>query len=227
MQRPEIVEGILREKLIGIVRLASAASVVRVVEAIHAGGLRHIEVSLTTPGALEAIREIRERLPGVVIGAGTVYTPESAAAAVRAGARFLVTPVTVPELVKLAHSLDVPIAMGAFTPTEIHTAHRSGADLVKVFPASSVDPGYIRAVRAPFPDLRLVPTGGVGVANAGDWLAAGAVALGVGGGLTNGAAIAAGRFDEITEHARRLVRSVAPSAPGDRDPLPQPQGTAS
>jgi 2-dehydro-3-deoxyphosphogluconate aldolase/(4S)-4-hydroxy-2-oxoglutarate aldolase len=208
MQRTEIVATILRERVIGIVRLKDASRVVPVVEAIHAGGVACIEVSLTTPGALDAVRAIRETLPEVLIGAGTVCTPEQAAAAARAGARFLVTPVTLPDLVHLAHSLDVPVAMGAFTPTEIHTAHQAGADLVKVFPASSVDPGYIRAVRAPFPDLRLVPTGGVGVENAGEWLAAGAVALGIGGGLTNGAAIAAGRYHELTDYAARLMASL-------------------
>jgi 2-dehydro-3-deoxyphosphogluconate aldolase/(4S)-4-hydroxy-2-oxoglutarate aldolase len=112
--------------------------------------------------------------------------------------------------VRVAHSLEVPVAMGAFTPTEIHTAHAAGADLVKVFPASSVDPGYIRAVRAPFPDLRLVPTGGVGLENAGEWLAAGAVALGIGGGLTSATAIAAGRYEELTDYAARLMASIEP-----------------
>lgn len=210
MQRTEIVATILRERVIGIVRLNDASRVLPVVEAIHAGGVACIEVSLTTPGALEAVRAVRERLPSVVIGAGTVCTPEEAAAAARAGARFLVTPVTLPELVRVAHSLEVPVAMGAFTPTEIHTAHAAGADLVKVFPASSVDPGYIRAVRAPFPDLRLVPTGGVGLENAGEWLAAGAVALGIGGGLTSATAIAAGRYEELTDYAARLMASIEP-----------------
>jgi 2-dehydro-3-deoxyphosphogluconate aldolase/(4S)-4-hydroxy-2-oxoglutarate aldolase len=211
MQRTEILAAILHERVIGIVRLKDASRVLPVVESIHAGGVGCIEVSLTTPGALEAVRAIRETLPRVVIGAGTVCTPEQAAAAVRAGARFLVTPVTLPDLVHLAHSLDVPVAMGAFTPTEIYTAHHAGADLVKVFPASSVDPGYLRAVRAPFPDLRLVPTGGVGVENAGEWLAAGAVALGIGGGLTNAAAIAAGRYHELTDYAARLMASIEPN----------------
>jgi 2-dehydro-3-deoxyphosphogluconate aldolase/(4S)-4-hydroxy-2-oxoglutarate aldolase len=208
MHRTETLAAILRERVIGIVRLKEASRVLPVVEAIHAGGVGCIEVSLTTPGALDAVRAIRERLPRVVIGAGTVCTTEEAAAAVRAGARFLVTPVTLPELARVAHALDVPVAMGAFTPTEIHTAHRAGADLVKLFPASSVDPGYLRAVRAPFPDLRLVPTGGVGVENAGEWLAAGAVALGVGGGLTSAGAVAAGRYDELTDYAARLVASI-------------------
>lgn len=215
MQRTDIVAAILRERVIGIVRLGDASRVLPVVEAIHAGGVECIEVSLTTPGALDAVRAIRETLPEVLIGAGTVCTPEQAAAAVRAGARFLVTPVTLPELVHLAHSLDVPVAMGAFTPTEIYTAHHAGADLVKLFPASSVDPGYVRAVRAPFPDLRLVPTGGVGVENAGEWLAAGAVALGIGGGLTRAAAIAAGRYDELTAYAARLMASL--------EPIPHPE----
>ena len=212
MDRTEILAAILRERVIGIVRLGDASRVFPVVEAIHAGGAGCIEVSLTTPGALAIIREIGERLPGVVIGAGTVCSPESAEAAVGAGARFLVTPVTLPDLVPLAHSLGVPIAMGAFTPTEIHAAHAAGAELIKLFPASSLTPGYLRAVLAPFPDLRLVPTGGVDADNAGEWLAAGAVALGVGGGLTASAAIAAGRYDDLTAYARRLMRSVRAGA---------------
>lgn len=208
MPRDETVSAILRERVIAIVRLGGAERVVPVVAAIHEGGVRCVEVSLTTPGALDAIAEAGERLPGALIGAGTVCTPAEAEACVRAGARFLVTPVTLPELVEAAHGLGVPIAMGAFSPTEIHLAHRAGADLVKLFPASSLEPGYLRAVRAPFPDLRLVPTGGVDVRNAREWLAAGAAALGIGGGLTDAGAIAAGRYHELTEHARLLMRSL-------------------
>jgi 2-dehydro-3-deoxyphosphogluconate aldolase/(4S)-4-hydroxy-2-oxoglutarate aldolase len=177
------------------------------VAAIHAGGVRCIEVSLTTPGALEAIAEIRERLPEVEVGAGTVLTREELDSCVRVGARFIVTPVTLPELVAPAHAHGVPIVMGAFTPTEIYTAHEAGADLVKLFPAGSLEPGYLRAVRAPFPALRLVPTGGIDAGNAREWLAAGAVALGVGGSLTDAGAIAAGRLGELTESARRLLQA--------------------
>jgi 2-dehydro-3-deoxyphosphogluconate aldolase/(4S)-4-hydroxy-2-oxoglutarate aldolase len=216
MQRTETLAVILRERVIGIVRLGGAERVIPTVEAIHAGGVRCIEVSLTTPGALTAIRALRDRLPDALLGAGTVCSPEDAAAAVHAGASYLVTPVTLPELIPLAHSLDVPIAMGAFTPTEIHLAHRAGADLVKLFPASSLDPGYLRAVRAPFPGLRLVPTGGVGIDNARSWLAAGAVALGIGGGLTSAAAIAAGDFARLSDFAERLMQSIRD------EPLPSP-----
>jgi 2-dehydro-3-deoxyphosphogluconate aldolase/(4S)-4-hydroxy-2-oxoglutarate aldolase len=208
MQREATVAAILEQKLIGIVRLGSAREVVPVVRAIHAGGIGCIEVSLTTPGALAAIADIRARLPEVLVGAGTVCSPEEAAACVEAGARFLVTPVTLPALVDAAHALGVPIVMGAFTPTEIHVAHAAGAELVKLFPAGSLEPGYLRAVLAPFPALRLVPTGGIDASNARAWLEAGAVALGVGGSLTDAAAIAAGRFDELTGHARRVVQAV-------------------
>jgi 2-dehydro-3-deoxyphosphogluconate aldolase/(4S)-4-hydroxy-2-oxoglutarate aldolase len=211
MDRTATLTSLLRERVIGIVRLAEAARVLPVLQAIHAGGVKCVEVSLTTPDALDAIREARKRLPDAIIGAGTVCTPESAEAAIRAGASFLVTPVTVPELVQLAHSLDVPIAMGAFTPTEIYTAHAAGADLIKLFPASSLTPGFVRSVLAPFPDLRLVPTGGVGADNAREWLAAGAVGLGVGGGLTRAAAVAEGKYEELTDYARRLMASVNPT----------------
>lgn len=211
MDRTATLATLLRERVIGIVRLNESERVLPVLQAIHAGGVKCVEVSLTTPDALGAIRAARDRLPDAIIGAGTVCTPESAEAAVRAGASFLVTPVTVPELVRLAHSLDVPIAMGAFTPTEIHTADAAGADLIKLFPASSLTPGFVRAVLAPFPALRLVPTGGVGAENAREWLSAGAVALGVGGGLTRAAAVAEGKYEELTEYARRLMASVHPT----------------
>lgn len=208
MDRNSTLDVILRERVIGIVRLHDAAPVVPVVEAIHEGGVHCIEVSLTTPGALDGIREIRARNPELLIGAGTVCSEESAAAAIEAGARFLVTPVTIPTLIGIAHSAGLPIAMGAFTPTEAHAAHGAGADLVKLFPASSLTPGYLRALLAPLPDLRLVPTGGVNAENAAEWLRAGAVALGVGGGLTATDAVAARRFDRLTDYARRLMQSL-------------------
>ena len=208
MCRDQTVATVLREKVVAIVRLDDAAHVVPAVQAIHAGGVRCIEVSLTTPGALDAIREARERIPGALLGAGTVCSAEDAEAAMRAGAEFLVTPVTLPELVGPAHARGVALVMGAFSPTEMFAAARAGADLVKLFPASSVGPNYLRAVLAPLPGLRLVPTGGVGADNAREWLAAGAVAVGVGGSLADAGTIAAGRFDAITWHARRLMEAI-------------------
>lgn len=209
MTRDELLAAILADRVIGIVRLDRSEGVVEVVRAIVAGGVRCVEVSLTTPGAREAISDLASHLPDALIGAGTVTTAAELDACVEAGARFIVTPVTLPDLVSRAHHHGVPIAMGAFSPTEIHLAHRAGADLIKLFPASAFDPSYLKAVRAPFPELRLVPTGGVDSGNARAWLNAGAAALGVGGGLTDPAAIAAGRYDRLTEHARELMASLS------------------
>jgi 2-dehydro-3-deoxyphosphogluconate aldolase / (4S)-4-hydroxy-2-oxoglutarate aldolase len=208
MQRQETTRAILTGRIIAILRLESATSAVELVRAIHAGGITCIEVSLNTPGAVEVIAEVAERLPEVVIGAGTVCTPEEARSVLDAGSRFLVSPATLPELIPISHAAGAPIAMGAFSPTEMYTATRAGADFVKLFPATAVTPDYLKAVLAPFPTLRVVPTGGIDAGNAATWLAHGAVALGVGGSLTDRRLIDAGRFDEITRHARDLMGAV-------------------
>lgn len=214
MARETTQEALIRERVIAIVRVERDDLALRVAVSLHAGGIACLEVALTTPGALEAMRELSRRLPDLHLGAGTVCTTAEVEASARAGARFIVTPVTLPELVDAAHAHDMAVAMGAFSPTEIHTADRAGADLIKLFPAASVGPDYLRAVRAPFPRLRLVPTGGVGLHNASDWLAAGAVALGVGGALTDPSAITGGRYDELTDRARRLLARIAPFRAG-------------
>ena len=219
MEAGEVLQAILEQKVIAIVRLDSAARAVAVVETIHDAGIRCVEVSLTTPGALRAITEVRERLPGVRIGAGTVCTRRDADDALAAGASFLVTPITATELVDVAHAKDAPIVLGAFTPTEIHGAHAAGADLVKLFPASAVTPEYLRAVRAPLPDVRLVPTGGVDARNALDWLRRGAVAVGVGGSLTDPAVVATGDLAPLARAARHLLQTIGTSA------FPQTQPT--
>jgi 2-dehydro-3-deoxyphosphogluconate aldolase / (4S)-4-hydroxy-2-oxoglutarate aldolase len=209
MLRDEVVGTILRQRVIAIVRLRDAAPVIAVMEAIHAGGIRCIEISLTTPGALEALGRARARLPDAFLGVGTVTSIEDAEHALEAGAQFLVTPVTLPELVPVAHERDAPVAMGALTPTEVHAALGAGADLVKLFPASAVDPAYVGALLGPLPRARIVPTGGVDLSNARAWLSTGAVALGVGGGLTDAGAIAEGRFDDLRDHAHRLLEAIS------------------
>jgi 2-dehydro-3-deoxyphosphogluconate aldolase / (4S)-4-hydroxy-2-oxoglutarate aldolase len=209
MTRNEILATILHERVIAIIRVGRGADVLPVVAALREGGLRCMEVALTTPAALEAIEEVSARFPDILFGAGTVTTPGDVDSCARAGARFLVTPVMLPEIIPPAHALEMPVVMGAFTPTEIHAARTAGADLVKLFPASSLGPEYLRALRGPFPDVRVAPTGGVDVNNAREWLDAGAVALGIGGALTRAEAIRTGRFEQLTDHARALVRAIS------------------
>jgi 2-dehydro-3-deoxyphosphogluconate aldolase / (4S)-4-hydroxy-2-oxoglutarate aldolase len=209
MTRDERLATILREKIIAIIRVGREADVLPVVAALRDGGLRCLEVALTTPGALNAIEEVSARFPDLLLGAGTVTTRQDLDSCARAGARFVVTPVMIPELVQPAHALEMPVVMGAFTPTEIHAGGVAGADLIKLFPASSLGPEYLRALRGPFPDARVAPTGGVDVNNAREWLDAGAVALGIGGALTRADAVRTGSFDRLTDHARALLRAIS------------------
>lgn len=180
-----------------------------VVAALREGGVRAVEITMTAPEPLRLIGEAA-RLFGdeILLGVGSVLTPEAAAEAVAAGARFVVSPIFKPEIVAAAHAAGVPAMPGAFTPTEIQTAHEAGADVVKVFPAGVVGRAFFRAVRAPMPHLRLMPTGGVTLDNAGEWLRAGACAVGVGSALLDRQAIAEGRFEVLTENARRLMTSI-------------------
>ena len=182
----------------------------RVVDAIAEGGVRAIEVTMTVPGAVELIGTLARSLPPeILLGAGTVTDAATARAVIEAGARYVVSPVFRREVIAACHERGVAAAPGCFTPTEILDAHDAGADVVKVFPATALGPQYIKDVRAPLPQLRLMPTGGVSLDNAGDWIRAGAVAVGVGSALVDTKAIDEGRFDVLTSNARRIVASVA------------------
>jgi 2-dehydro-3-deoxyphosphogluconate aldolase/(4S)-4-hydroxy-2-oxoglutarate aldolase len=198
---------------IAVVRLDDAEAAVRAADAVHAGGVSAIEVTLTTPGALAVIRELSGR-EGMLVGAGSVLDADATRAAVEAGARYLVSPVVIPALVEVGHAMDVPVLLGAFTPTEILSAHRAGADAVKVFPADALGPAFIRGVLGPMPFLRLVPTGGVTPGNVGDWLRAGAVAAGLGGALVDPKLVAAGDFAALTERALRVANAVVAARGG-------------
>jgi len=166
-------------------------------------------VTMTVPGAIELIRGLAAKLPPeFVLGAGTVTDTETAEKVIDAGARFLVSPVFRLPLIETAARRGVPIMPGCFSPTEILAAWESGADIVKVFPATALGPGYLRDVHGPMPQVKLMPTGGVSVDNAGDWIRAGAVAVGVGSALLDAAALSSGKFDKITENARRIIENV-------------------
>ena len=196
--------------VVAVIRLKDPAKLRAAVDAMTAGGVRALEVTMTVPRAVEMIRELAPALPdGFLLGAGTVIDPETARAVIDAGASFVVGPVFRPDVIAVCHERDVPAMPGCFSPTEILAAHESGADIVKIFPATALGPQFIKDVRAPLPQLKLMPTGGVTLDNAGDWIRAGAVAVGVGSALVDAKAIDDGRFDVITDNARRVVASVA------------------
>ena len=197
-----------------VIRLDEPHTLRRVITALHAGGVTAIEITMTVPDALTLLRETADALgtdlpDDVLLGVGSVLDAETAHAAVEAGAQFVVSPIFKPSVIEAAHAHDVPALPGAFTPTEVQAATEAGADIVKVFPADLLGMQFIKAVRAPMPHLRLMPTGGVSPENAGDWLRAGAVAVGIGSALLDKQAIAEERFEVLTENARTLVASIA------------------
>ena len=208
--RSEIVAEIERLGVVAIIRMPDPAALRAVVDALAEGGVRALEVTMTVPRAIELIAEIAPTLPrDFIFGAGTLLDGETVRRAVGAGAQFIVSPVFKPEVVEAAHDAGVPVMPGCFTPTEILGAWEMGADIIKVFPATSVGPGYLKDIRGPLPQIKLMPTGGVSIDNVGDWLRAGAVGVGVGSALVDTKAIAAKQFNVITDNARRIVANVA------------------
>jgi 2-dehydro-3-deoxyphosphogluconate aldolase/(4S)-4-hydroxy-2-oxoglutarate aldolase len=180
-----------------------------VIDALAEGGVRAIEVTMTVPNAVGLIGELAPTLPdGFLLGAGTVTDAATARAVIEAGARFVVGPVFRRDVIDACREQDVAVAPGCFSPTEILDAYEYGADIVKVFPATALGPQFIKDIRAPLPQLKLMPTGGVTLDNAGDWIRAGAVVVGVGSALLDAAAIENGRLEVITANARRIVASV-------------------
>jgi 2-dehydro-3-deoxyphosphogluconate aldolase/(4S)-4-hydroxy-2-oxoglutarate aldolase len=208
-QRAVVTEAIETHGVVAVIRLQDARRLRPVVDALAEGGVRLVEVTMTVPGGVEAIRDLaRSEPPGIVVGAGTVTDADTARLAILAGARFVVSPVFRADLVGVCHERDVPVIPGCLTPTEILSAWEAGADIVKVFPAGALGPSYLAELRGPFPQVKLMPTGGVTPDNAGDWIRAGAVAVGAGGALVNAHAAADGRYDVITANARRIVAMV-------------------
>jgi 2-dehydro-3-deoxyphosphogluconate aldolase/(4S)-4-hydroxy-2-oxoglutarate aldolase len=205
----EIMHRLMEGKVIAVVRLDSGEQLIHVAEALKAGGLTAIEFTMSTPGALDMIKQAAAHVgEEVLMGAGTVLDPETARAAILAGAEFIVSPTISLATIELCKRYGKPVIPGAFTPTEILTAWEAGADMVKVFPASVGGPEYIKAVRAPLPQVRLVPTGGVSTDNASEFMKAGATALGVGGNLVSKSAVARGDWAAITAEAQRLMAAV-------------------
>jgi len=194
--------------VVGVIRTKSSKKLLKVARAIKEGGVNCVEVAMTTPDALSVIEEVSQQLDDVLIGAGTVLDAETARAAILAGAEYLVSPTTDPEMIKLCKRYDKVVAPGAFTPTEIMEAWEAGADIVKVFPASRLGPKFISDVKAPLPQVSLMPTGGVSKDNASEFISAGADVLCVGSALLDKEAIANEDYNVLTENARELIEAV-------------------
>ncbi|MGR6920944.1 bifunctional 4-hydroxy-2-oxoglutarate aldolase/2-dehydro-3-deoxy-phosphogluconate aldolase [[Actinomadura] parvosata] len=209
LYRWELVQAVTGQRVFGIVRSAGPQEAVAAAEAMLDAGLNAVEVALSTPRALTAVARLAEQRPDAHIGAGTVLDEAAARAAVEAGARFLVSPHLNPDVIRTGHRYGVPVFPGAATPTEIVRALEEGADAVKLFPASAVTPSWLRAVRAALPQLPAIPTGGVTIDDAPDWIAAGAVACGMGSALTSGGAQAAEH--RVTTLLTRLAQAGSPA----------------
>jgi 2-dehydro-3-deoxyphosphogluconate aldolase/(4S)-4-hydroxy-2-oxoglutarate aldolase len=202
--------------LVPVVRAQSAEEAITAINAIREGGVDVLEITMTVPGALGLMQAVAERYGSeLLLGAGTVLDPETARACILAGAQFVVSPSLNLETVALCRRYSVPILPGALTPTEVVTAWQAGADAVKVFPCGAVGgASYIKALKAPLPQIDLVPTGGVSLKTAADFIKAGSLALGVGADLVDVQAIREGRAGVITERAREYVRIVKEARAG-------------
>jgi 2-dehydro-3-deoxyphosphogluconate aldolase / (4S)-4-hydroxy-2-oxoglutarate aldolase len=202
--------------VVGIIRMNDPAQLSEVVQALVEGGVRALEITITVPGALDLIRRTAASLPdGFLMGAGTVLDADSARRAVDAGAQFLVSPTLNLDVIAAGHHDDVPVLPGCFSPTEILAAWNAGADLVTLFPATALRPTYVRDVHGPLPHIKMVPTGGVSLENAAEWIRAGASALGVGSALLDADALAARDYGVIRDNAKHLVAAVSIARAGD------------
>jgi 2-dehydro-3-deoxyphosphogluconate aldolase/(4S)-4-hydroxy-2-oxoglutarate aldolase len=209
MTKSEIIDRVLAPGIVAIIRADSSDQLIEATAALYEGGVTGVEVTMTTPNALQVIAEVRRKFSEkVLIGVGSVLDAETARMAILAGAEFVVTPVTKPEVIRLCNRYSKPIASGAFTPTECLTAHESGADFVKLFPADQVGPTYIKNILAPLPMLRIIPTGGVTAETAASFIHAGCVALAAGSSLVSKDVLKHKEWKKLTERAAAFVDAI-------------------
>ncbi len=209
-EREKIVSGIEAEGLVAIVRVRRPELALPLAKALVAGGIRAVELTMSIPNALEAVRTIdRELGDKILLGVGTVIDDDTCRAAIDAGAKYVISPITRPSLVAAAHALDRPVMLGAYTPTEAQAAHEAGSDFVKIFPADTLGPSYIKSLLAPLPHLKIVPTGGVNLDTMEAYLAAGSAALGTGSALLKKEIIAGENWGELERLAKRFADRMA------------------
>lgn len=209
MTKTEILARIRAERVVALIRADGPSSLLDCSQALSLGGLGCIELTMTTPGAIEICAKVSRELPRALIGLGTVLDGETARRGVAAGAKFIVTPAVRPEVVAVCRELGVPVFGGALTPTEIRATWELGADVVKIFPAEFFGPAYIKSIKAPFPEIELMPTGGVTPETVAQFLRNGAFATAAGSALVSPAALRAGDWAAITARARQFVEAAA------------------
>lgn len=209
MDKDAVLKDIIDCGVVAVVRAESSDDAINIAQALSKGGIKPIEITMTVPNALDALKELSIKLKDkVIIGAGTVLDSETARLAILSGAEFIVSPVLNPEIIKLCRRYSKIVVSGAYTPTEILSAWECGADIVKVFPATVGGPGYFKDIRGPLPQVKLMPTGGVNLDSAGDFIKAGAVAVAAGGSLIDKKAVKEGRFEVLTETAKKFRKAV-------------------
>ena len=209
MTKTEIIDRILNPGIVAIIRADSSEQLLSAAEALYEGGVTGMEVTMTTPNALQVISDVSKRFgKKVLIGVGSILDTETCRAAILAGSEFVVTPITRPEVIKMCNRYGKPVASGAYTPTEALTAYESGADFVKIFPADQLGPQYIKNILAPMPMLQIIPTGGVTVQTAESFIQAGCVALAAGSSLVSKEVLKAQDWKKLTETAAAFVEAV-------------------
>lgn len=216
MDKQQTLARVQEVGLLAVLRGPSPELTVQMVEALVAGGVTGIEITFTTPQATEVVKSLVKKYGDrILLGMGTLIEPEQAQKAQVAGASFLVSPHCEAQLARAMIATGLPVMIGALTPTEVVQAHRLGADVIKIFPGSLVGPDYLKALRGPFPHLKMMPTGGVSVGNVADWFAAGAIAVGAGSELCPTTWAKEGRFADITQRAREFVLAVQKAKSGN------------
>jgi 2-dehydro-3-deoxyphosphogluconate aldolase/(4S)-4-hydroxy-2-oxoglutarate aldolase len=210
MNKQQILASIIEIGVVPVVRTPTAEAAIRSIEAIHRGGVRAAEITMTVPGAIRALEKVADQFgDSIILGAGTVLDPETARACMLAGAQFFVTPALNLKTIEIAQRYSKPIMPGALTPTEVVNAWEAGADVVKIFPASAVGGAkYIKALKGPFPQIEMIPTGGVNLETAADFLKAGACAIAVGGELIDAGTIKEGKYEIFTARAQQYLEIV-------------------
>lgn len=212
MSCTDIFQEILKRKAVAVLRVKEENKLQSVIEAIYAGGISVAEITVTVPNAIQLIEKMNQKLDkNIIIGVGSVLNSSIAEDAINAGAKYVVSPILKKEIIDTSHKHNVPVMPGCFTPTEIQTAFEYGADIVKVFPADVVGMEFFKAILAPMPHLKLMPTGGVSLTNAGEWLKAGACALGIGSALLDKKAIQESNYSILTENAKQIMKSISES----------------
>src|SRR3954453_14255765 len=216
MTKQQILSFIIDIGIVPVVRPATAEGAIKAIEAIHRGGVRAAEITMTVPGAIHALEKVADQFGDkIVLGAGTVLDPETARISMLAGAQFFVTPALKLSTIEMAKRYSKVICPGALTPTEVLTAWEAGADVVKVFPANAVGgPKYIKALKGPLPHIEMIPTGGVNLETAGEFLNAGACAVAVGGELVDAKMIRENRYADMEELARKYLQVGAEARSG-------------